>query len=348
MSDQGPGQGAGQGDDKQPSAPGYLIPSDVERGVSGQEPPPAPNPPSQDAGTDPAGSAFTLPSAEPDSPVSGAQGPPRATPQDQYGQPSAWSAPNSESTAREQPQTQHGYGPQSAPPAGSYGQTSYGPGGTGQGSYGQGSYGQGSYGQASGPAGQGQGGPGQGNYGQASGPAGYGQGGPGQGGYGQAGYGQAPQAPQGPGPAGYAQQSAPPGPPYGAQQAYPPAPGPAYQQQPPMAGYGVPGVPQYGVTLPASTPPNNGLAIGGMIAGIASVLISLFSWCSIVPAIPSMLAAAAGIVMGVMARKQIAQAPGQAQGSGMALTGIICGAVGAGLSVIGLIVYVVFIVSRSF
>lgn len=291
MSDQsGPGQGAGQGG-QQPPTPGYLIPSDSERGVDSSTPPPLPPTPapSPEPPAPASGPAFTLPSAEPDSPVSGPSGPPPST---QYG-----STPdNTQATG--------GYGPGAAStPGASYGPPAPGPNDAG--SYGAPQYGQPSappYGQPSAPS-----------YGAQSAPPAYNQPPPQQQ-YGQPGYGPTP---------GYGQPAAP-----------------AY----PQGGYGTPPAqPQYGVILPPSKPPNSGLAIGAMVAGIGGAALGLFGWCSFLIGVPAFLAGGAGVIMGVIARRQIAASNGQAGGAGMALAGLICGAIGAAISLIGVIINLVLL-----
>jgi hypothetical protein len=283
MSEQ-PGSGAGAGG-TQDSPPGYLIPSDDDRGVSAPQPPapqapvPPPAPPAAPP-PEPSQPAFTLPSAEPDSPVSA----PNASPQP--GQP----------RPPEQPGT-------TAFPA-------------------------------------------------SAGPAGYGPERPGQGSY------APPDAPYGPpsAPPAYS-QSAPPAynpPPLAYPQTPPPAPQypPAGYQQPsyPPGGYGTPPpAPQYGVTLPQSNPPRNGLAVGGMVAGIGSCAAAVIACCFTPLGVLALLAGVAGLVLGLMARKQIAESAmsmtqtgvSQSSGSGLALTGIITGAVGTGLGFIWIIILVI-------
>jgi len=63
---------------------------------------------------------------------------------------------------------------------------------------------------------------------------------------------------------------------------------------------------------PSSAPARSGLAIASMITGIASIL----GWA--LTAIPA-------IIMGHIARRRIKNSDGHLQGSGMALTGLICG-----------------------
>ncbi len=318
MSEQpGPGQGTGpRGDDRQDPAPppGYLIPSDAERGVSSDRdsPPPPPQTPQDDPPAH-SGPAFTLPSSEPDSPVSGTSGAPPAA--GGYGaQRRADTGQRDDTSGIEYQQQSGGFG-QSGP------QPSYGTGGPTS---------QTGYGQQSAPP----------SYQQSAPPSyqqsGYQQGGPQQGGQG-AQHSAIPAY-------GQQQASAPPSHP---QTAYPNAPVSGYAQPnaagySQAAGYGAypqSGQPQYGVALPPTKPPNNGVALGAMITGIGSSVMALGTCCVGLASILGILAGAAALVMGIMARKQIQQPGAQSGGSGMALAGIITGACGAGLSLIGLALY---------
>lgn len=98
--------------------------------------------------------------------------------------------------------------------------------------------------------------------------------------------------------------------------AQPPVSGDPYSQQPPAYGQQYPQTP-YASAAPAGG--NNGMAIGAMVTGIVSLLLSC---CCNAFSLPI---SATAIVLGVISRKQIAQR-GQTNG-GMALTGIITGAV---------------------
>jgi hypothetical protein len=96
-------------------------------------------------------------------------------------------------------------------------------------------------------------------------------------------------------------------------------------------------------------PVTSGLAIGSLIAGIASIAVALGmvclglsgasdGWGALVAgafAILSILLAAAAIAFGRSATRMIRRAAGATSGSGMANAGMTCGWVGAGLSVIG-------------
>jgi hypothetical protein len=139
-------------------------------------------------------------------------------------------------------------------------------------------------------------------------------------------YGQQPVSPP---PNPYAQPApAAPNPydPY-AQQS---SPAPQYPSTP---QYGQPygAAPQYPGYGPQMADPNkqNGLAIGAMITGIASILIGCCCWPL------GLIAGAAGGVMGFIGRKQIAERGGR--GQGMALAGIITGGVGVLVGIAGLV-----------
>lgn len=107
---------------------------------------------------------------------------------------------------------------------------------------------------------------------------------------------------------------------FGAQQPQQPQQGYPQQQYPQM-GYGMP---QQGYPQPAA--PANGLAIGGMICGIASIVASIFS-ATIIVGILGVVLGAVAIVLSVLAKKKGNQ-------GGMATAGIACGIVGAALCLI--------------
>ncbi len=150
-----------------------------------------------------------------------------------------------------------------------------------------------------------------------------------------------PAAPQQPDP-GYGQPPTyPQQPPYGQQ----PYGQPGYGQQPyGQPGYGQPqyGQPQYG--QPAYGQPqygqparNNGKAIAALWTGIGSIVLS---FCCLG------FAGIVAIVLGVKARSEIRASGGQQEGDGMALAGIITGAIGIVLSV-GLILLVVLAIANG-
>ena len=140
----------------------------------------------------------------------------------------------------------------------------------------------------------------------------------------------APQQPQNP----YAQPPAAPqygrqptaGQPYGQQPYQDP-----YAQQPP---YGAPTYPTAGYPQPQGQ--QNTLGLVSMILGIASIPLA----CCLFLGIPVGIA---GVVTGYLGRQKAAQ--GLANNDGQAKAGLICGAVGAGLGILVIILNVVAHVS---
>ncbi|MBZ5736851.1 DUF4190 domain-containing protein [Nocardioides mangrovi] len=91
--------------------------------------------------------------------------------------------------------------------------------------------------------------------------------------------------------------------------------------------------PQYGAPVPPAggmPPKNSGKAITSLVTGIVSLPMVCCWPLGVVLGI-------LGIVFGVLARKDIATSSGALKGAGMALAGIICGAVALALIVIVLI-----------
>ena len=86
--------------------------------------------------------------------------------------------------------------------------------------------------------------------------------------------------------------------------------------EPPPPQYGAP-QPPYGGGQPAK---NSGKAITSLVTGIISIP-GICCW----PV--GLILGVLGIVFGVLSRKEIAASNGQQKGDGMALAGIICGAV---------------------
>ena len=131
--------------------------------------------------------------------------------------------------------------------------------------------------------------------------------------YGQPGYGQQPS-----GQPGYGQQ------PYG-QQGY----GPPYGQQP---GYGYPAYGPYGYQKPT-----NGKAAAALWTGIAALVLTPCCGGGVLGIVP--------IVLGAKGRSEIRRGGGQQGGDGMALAGIILGAVAVVLSVVVIAVIVIALAS---
>jgi hypothetical protein len=151
----------------------------------------------------------------------------------------------------------------------------------------------------------------------------YGQQGHGQQGYAQPGYGQPEYGQQGYGQQGYGQQ-----PPYGQPQGQQPA----YGQQPPYGQqqygqqpYGQPAYGQHPGYPPAYGRPTNTLAI------LALVLAFVF--------------APAGLILGIVARKQIRRT-GE-EGDGLALAGIIVGGIFTAIFVVLIGVWIVAVAAIS-
>jgi hypothetical protein len=156
----------------------------------------------------------------------------------------------------------------------------------------------------------------------------YGQQGHGQQGHEQQGYGQPEYGQQGYGQQGYGQQG------YGQQPAYgqPQGQQPAYGQQPPYGQqqygqqpYGQPAYGQHPGYPPAYGRPTNTLAI------LALVLAFVF--------------APAGLILGIVARKQIRRT-GE-EGDGLALAGIIVGGIFTAIFVVLIGVWIVAVAAIS-
>lgn len=105
------------------------------------------------------------------------------------------------------------------------------------------------------------------------------------------------------------------------------------QQQPPAQGYGQPGYGQPGYGQPGygapyGTPqgqgPSNGLGIAALVLGIAALL----TWFFLLGGVLGVVA----IVLGVLGRKKASR--GEATNGGVALAGIITGAIGVVLTIL--------------
>jgi hypothetical protein len=101
-------------------------------------------------------------------------------------------------------------------------------------------------------------------------------------------------------------------------------------------------------------PVASGLATGSLIAGIASILVSFLvlcfgitgasdgwgGWVAGAFTVPGVLVGGGAIALGVLARRQIRRSGHHGQirftGAGRATGGIVCGAAGAGISVLAL------------
>ena len=121
----------------------------------------------------------------------------------------------------------------------------------------------------------------------------------------------------------------------------------------------VPGT-HFGVAIPALPPTVSGLAVGGMVAGIGSIAVGLLVLCfGLLGAKPGWGAlvagafAALGFLLGagasgtcVVARRQIAGSGGEVTGRSLAVAGLTCGMIGAGLAVLGLALAIYLVRSR--
>lgn len=116
---------------------------------------------------------------------------------------------------------------------------------------------------------------------------------------------------------------------------YPPGPPDNDESVPEQSGYGQPPyVPPYGYGQPPAT---NGKATIALVVGIVSLVLS---FCCVG------IAGIVAVVLGVKARSEIAASGGRQSGDGMALAGIITGAVGVLIS-LGLLILVALLVATS-
>ncbi|MET8232578.1 hypothetical protein ABZS77_18100 [Micromonospora sp. NPDC005298] len=114
----------------------------------------------------------------------------------------------------------------------------------------------------------------------------------------------------------------------------------------------VPGTP-YGVVYLDVPPVTSGLAVGALVAGIASVLVSLLVicfgvafaneggvWASGAFAVLGVLSGVGAVVAGLLGRRQIRRPSGppavRFTGRGLAVAGVSCGGAGALLSLLAL------------
>jgi hypothetical protein len=110
----------------------------------------------------------------------------------------------------------------------------------------------------------------------------------------------------------------------------------------------VPGTP-FGIAIPALNPTVSGLAVGSLVAGIGSILVSIIVVCSglgrsssgaLVGGAFAVLAIAVGLgAMGAAfgAMREIRASGGQIRGRGLAIAGLACGATGVGVAVLGML-----------
>lgn len=118
---------------------------------------------------------------------------------------------------------------------------------------------------------------------------------------------------------------------YAPEQFQPPGAGaapPQYQPQP--FGSGPASPPSYAAPYPGynPVPRTEGLATASLICAVAGTVLMVACGVGIAGTI-------AAIPLGITARRRIAQSGGQLTGDGMALAGLIIGAIMTGLAVIG-------------
>nr|WP_239174506.1 hypothetical protein [Actinoplanes cyaneus] len=113
---------------------------------------------------------------------------------------------------------------------------------------------------------------------------------------------------------------------------------------------------RFGLVQLRVVPITSGLAIGSLIAGIASILVSLLvicfgftaggPWVGGAFTLLSVLGAGGAIAAAVLALRQIRRSgePGRVRftGRGLAISGIVCGGSGAGISLLALLLELVF------
>jgi hypothetical protein len=137
--------------------------------------------------------------------------------------------------------------------------------------------------------------------------------------------------------------------------AVPPVAGPRPVSYPaPVRVEVVPGTP-YGLAVLGAPKTASGVAASSLATGIGSVLVSLVVWCfglagaqqgwgGLVAgafAVLAILLGAAGIVLGWLGMRQIRLATGAMTGRGVAVSGLVCGAVGFVLAAAGLITAII-------
>ncbi|MFB7268749.1 DUF4190 domain-containing protein [Streptomyces sp. NPDC056244] len=147
----------------------------------------------------------------------------------------------------------------------------------------------------------------------------------------------APGGPAQPAPGPYGYPGTPPQPAPGAQQSASPygaTPGYGYPAADyPAPGYPAPGYPDYG-SAGWQPGPSNGMGIAAMVLGIISVVVFCLWGIGVIVGVLA-------LVLGVIGRRKVQR--GQATNGGMALAGIVLGAIGAVISAafLGLMIWVV-------
>lgn len=111
---------------------------------------------------------------------------------------------------------------------------------------------------------------------------------------------------------------------------------------------------EFGLVQLRVDPITSGLAIGSLIAGVASILVSLLvlcfglvgsgegwgGWVAGAFTLTSVVAGGGAVALGLVSRRQIRRSgqTGQVRftGRGLAMSGIVCGAAGAGIALLSL------------
>jgi hypothetical protein len=143
--------------------------------------------------------------------------------------------------------------------------------------------------------------------------------------------------------------------------AYVPPPSPAGRWQPERVD-ALPGT-EFGLVQLRVMPITSGLAIGSLVAGIGSILVSFLvlcfgvmgadsgwgGWVSGAFTLLSVIFGAGAVALGLVARRQIRRSghTGQVRftGGGMAISGLVCGCAGAGIALLSLALALVLQVS---
>lgn len=126
----------------------------------------------------------------------------------------------------------------------------------------------------------------------------------------------------------------------------------------PVAVQPVPGTP-FALALVGVAPISSGPATGSLVAGVASILVSLVvacfgltgaasGWGPVVSGAFAILAGVAGlggVVLGLVSLRQVKAGAGQVSGRGMAIAGIICGGLGLLLTVFAFVAGFALVIS---
>jgi hypothetical protein len=122
---------------------------------------------------------------------------------------------------------------------------------------------------------------------------------------------------------------------------------------------------EFGLVQLRVEPITSGLAIGSLLAGLGAILVSLLvfcfglagsadgwgGWVSGAFTVLSVIVGGGAVALGVVSRRQIRRSGqiGQVRftGRGLAISGISCGAAGAGIAVVGLTLSLLLQLSTS-